>query len=80
MRKYFFAVLVFELVTFQLWALKPQGNKGWTLVWSDEFNKAGKPDTASWNYEHGFVRNEGLASEYLPCLASYMLAIQRDQN
>jgi len=30
----------------------------WKLVWSDEFNKAGKPDTTSWNYEHGFVRNE----------------------
>lgn len=31
---------------------------GWELVWSDEFNSAGKPDTACWNYEWGFVRNE----------------------
>ena len=30
----------------------------WQLVWSDEFNRDGRPDTAVWNYEHGFVRNE----------------------
>ncbi|MFT3748816.1 MAG: glycoside hydrolase family 16 protein [Agriterribacter sp.] len=28
------------------------------LVWSDEFNNNGAPDTAKWNYEKGFVRNE----------------------
>jgi beta-glucanase (GH16 family) len=33
---------------------------GYTLVWSDEFNKNGKPDSANWNYEYGFVRNEEL--------------------
>lgn len=33
---------------------------GYTLVWADEFNADGKPDTASWNYENGFVRNEEL--------------------
>ncbi len=27
------------------------------LVWSDEFNKAGKPDPKKWGYEIGFVRN-----------------------
>lgn len=31
---------------------------GYRLVWSDEFNKNGKPDTANWGYEKGFVRNE----------------------
>lgn len=30
----------------------------WELVWSDEFNEEGRPDTACWNYEQGFVRNE----------------------
>jgi beta-glucanase (GH16 family) len=30
----------------------------WKLVWSDEFNQDGKPDSAVWNYENGFVRNE----------------------
>jgi beta-glucanase (GH16 family) len=33
---------------------------GYTLVWADEFNKNGKPDSANWNYEYGFVRNEEL--------------------
>lgn len=33
---------------------------GYTLVWADEFNKEGRPDSANWNYEHGFVRNEEL--------------------
>lgn len=34
--------------------------EGYQLVWADEFNKEGKPDTANWKYEHGFVRNEEL--------------------
>lgn len=33
---------------------------GYTLVWADEFNRNGKPDTTNWNYEYGFVRNEEL--------------------
>ncbi|MGN6439440.1 MAG: glycoside hydrolase family 16 protein [Agriterribacter sp.] len=28
------------------------------LVWSDEFDKDGRPDSTKWNYEKGFVRNE----------------------
>lgn len=34
--------------------------KGYTLVWADEFNKDGQPDSANWTYENGFVRNEEL--------------------
>src|SRR6185295_2213769 len=34
--------------------------EGYELVWSDEFTSNGKPDSASWGYEHGFVRNEEL--------------------
>ena len=33
---------------------------GYKLVWQDEFNISGKPDTTNWKYEHGFVRNEEL--------------------
>jgi beta-glucanase (GH16 family) len=30
---------------------------GETLVWQDEFDRAGLPDGSRWNYEEGFVRN-----------------------
>ncbi|HTJ14021.1 MAG TPA: glycoside hydrolase family 88 protein [Dinghuibacter sp.] len=29
-----------------------------TLVWSDEFNYHGRPDSTRWTYEQGFVRNQ----------------------
>jgi beta-glucanase (GH16 family) len=31
---------------------------GYRLVWSDEFDVDGRPNTANWRYEQGFVRNE----------------------
>jgi beta-glucanase (GH16 family) len=34
--------------------------KDYKLVWSDEFNKDGRPDEKIWSYEQGFVRNEEL--------------------
>jgi len=30
---------------------------GYKLVWADEFNQEGAPDSLNWSYEHGFVRN-----------------------
>ena len=33
---------------------------GYKLVWQDEFNKEGAPDTAYWRFEKGFVRNQEL--------------------
>lgn len=33
---------------------------GYKLVWADEFNQDGKPDTTAWRYENGFVRNNEL--------------------
>jgi beta-glucanase (GH16 family) len=33
---------------------------GSKLVWSDEFNKDGRPDPNNWTYERGFVRNQEL--------------------
>ncbi len=35
----------------------PLSAQQWRLVWSDEFSRDGRPDEATWNYEHGFVRN-----------------------
>src|SRR5262245_11658240 len=31
---------------------------GYRLVWSDEFDVDGRPNSANWRYEQGFVRNE----------------------
>lgn len=33
---------------------------GMTLVWNDEFNLNGRPDSSVWIYENGFVRNNEL--------------------
>lgn len=33
---------------------------GWRLVWADEFDGAPCPDSTSWGYEAGFVRNQEL--------------------
>lgn len=35
-----------------------EGDKSYQLVWSDEFEQNGIPDTINWGYEHGYVRNE----------------------
>lgn len=40
--------------------LAAQVPAGFRLVWSDEFDQAGKPDPAKWVYETGFVRNREL--------------------
>ncbi len=37
-----------------------QGPDPWKLSWADEFNCDGKPDSAKWTYETGFVRNQEL--------------------
>lgn len=41
-------------------SMAQEGNPEYQLVWADEFNKDGKPDSANWNYEYGFVRNHEL--------------------
>jgi beta-glucanase (GH16 family) len=37
-----------------------QGVDGYELVWSDEFDLDGKPDSSVWSFENGFVRNNEL--------------------
>jgi beta-glucanase (GH16 family) len=34
--------------------------KKYKLVWSDEFNYEGLPDSSKWKFESGFVRNNEL--------------------
>lgn len=49
----------FVLILFALNAVgqgKPDKD-GYKLVWADEFNNEGAPDSTNWKYEHGFVRN-----------------------
>jgi beta-glucanase (GH16 family) len=44
----------------KIMAGKSGASDGYKLVWSDEFNKDGAPDTSNWRFEKGFVRNEEL--------------------
>ncbi len=39
---------------------EPQSVMGMKLVWNEEFNNPGKPDSSTWIYENGFVRNREL--------------------
>lgn len=32
-------------------------SQNYRLVWADEFNNSGRPDSNKWNYETGFIRN-----------------------
>jgi len=41
-------------------ALGSAGPDGYTLVWADEFNGKGSPDSTNWGYEQGFVRHQEL--------------------
>jgi len=38
----------------------PRQIPGMQLIWNDEFNKNGRPDSTNWKYENGFVRNQEL--------------------
>jgi beta-glucanase (GH16 family) len=49
--KFIIRVFLFLLIA------APARADDWKLVWSDEFEKAGAPDTAKWDYELGFIRN-----------------------
>lgn len=46
------------LATFSLCSVAQDNGSEWKLVWHDEFDTDGQPDTARWNYEYGFVRNQ----------------------
>jgi beta-glucanase (GH16 family) len=61
-------------------ALKQDGYK---LVWSDEFDKEGTPDTAKWNFETGFVRNNEMQwyqKENATCKNGYLVIKGEREN
>ena len=43
--------------TYKPLVLELETEENWQLVWSDEFNGSGAPDSTIWNFEEGFVRN-----------------------
>lgn len=57
MRTHF--ILLFFCFCFFSSATAQQPEK-YKLVWADEFNRNGRPDSSYWNYEKGFVRNHEL--------------------
>ncbi len=57
MKQSFILFSVFLICSCTIFAQKMEEYK---LVWADEFNTNGRPDTSKWNYEEGFVRNEEL--------------------
>lgn len=54
------SVLIFAINPYKPTTKIPQMVDGKKLVFSEEFNYTGKPDSANWNYEIGFKRNNEL--------------------
>lgn len=54
------SVLIFAVNPYKPTTKIPQMVDGKKLVFSEEFNYTGKPDSANWNYEIGFKRNNEL--------------------
>ena len=53
-------VLLVLIVMLTIHHATGQAQAGYKLVWADEFNKNGLPDSSKWAYEKGFVRNHEL--------------------
>lgn len=59
MNKYNYYLLILMMLPFTaVHAVRIPHYKGYRLVWHDEFNRDGRLDSTSWNYETGFQRNE----------------------
>ena len=50
-------ILLFLVKLFFPLPIPSNSHDDYQLVWSDEFNTVGMPDTANWRFEQGFVRN-----------------------
>ncbi len=63
--------------------LQTEAKDKWKLVWSEEFNYTGKPDTSIWNFEHGFVRNQEFqwyAEDNAYCKGGYLIIEGRKEK
>lgn len=77
-RRYFFAggLLLFSTFSFSQ-------NTDYKLVWSDEFNQDGKPDSTNWGFEKGFVRNhehQWYQEDNAFCTNGYLIIEARSEN
>lgn len=55
-----FSIIAFAINPFKPTKIIPQLIVGKKLVFSEEFDYTGKPDSTNWNYERGFKRNNEL--------------------
>jgi beta-glucanase (GH16 family) len=60
--KFGLGLIITALISINAFAqqLQPETSGGYQLVWQDEFNQKGAPDSSRWQHEHGFVRNHEL--------------------
>ena len=56
-KKLFSIVILFLCCFFSVKAQEVEKKSDWKLVWQDEFNYNGIPDTSKWDYEKAFLRD-----------------------
>lgn len=74
--KLLFGLFLYLPIACGTFGIKNQTEDEWNLVWADEFNNNGKPDSTNWKYEHGFVRNNELQwyqPEYAYCKDGFLI-------
>ncbi len=58
MRLYAFFLALQGVMSLSLLQAQNVKEHPYRLVWSDEFNYVGQPDSTKWDYERGFIRNK----------------------
>lgn len=64
-------------------ALTQVNKKDYKLIWSDEFNTNGVPDTTKWKFENGFVRNneaQWYQKENATCKNGYLVITGKKES
>lgn len=58
-------------------------SKPYRLIWADEFNQNGSPDTSKWRFEQGFIRNneaQWYQAENAVCRDGYLVITGRKEQ